>query len=276
MADVFISYKREDRDWAERVDRALRDAGFTTWWDTSLVAGEHFNEAIHRELQNANCVVVIWSERARQSQWVNAEAVAGFDRGILVSSRVDGVALGYPFSVVQTTDLRIDGANGIIEGARRIVGVSAASPAKAPPIDTDAKIDWFDRQRNGWYVLGGGAAFIVLLLAANSQNASWFYAPIFELFLGAPAISAIGSLLVASGVARRPITEIWMRTILLAALSGAAGATVPAYMLTYVYIGSVGQTLFEALVRFSWFALPVLCSGLGAHAAGLWARRRWG
>lgn len=119
MADVFISYKREDRIWAERIAAALAAAGYTTWWDTSLIAGEHFNEAIDRELDAARCVVVIWSATARASRWVQAEAISGFERGILVAARLDDVRLGYPFEVVQTLLLRdVGDLTGILDGVR--------------------------------------------------------------------------------------------------------------------------------------------------------------
>lgn len=127
MADVFISYKRDDRVWAVLVDEALRSAGYSTWWDTSLVAGEYFNTAIDRELAGARCVVVIWSARAKTSRWVNAEAVSGFERDVLVAARVDGVALGYPFQTVQTADLRAArGIEDVISGIRGKIGAGLA------------------------------------------------------------------------------------------------------------------------------------------------------
>jgi len=118
MADVFISYKRSDRAWAERISEALSKAGISCWWDTSLVAGEHFNQAIDRELKDCRCVVVIWSKEAHESRWVQAEALQGFERGILVATRIEEVALGYPFSVVQTVDAERDGVGAIIEGVQ--------------------------------------------------------------------------------------------------------------------------------------------------------------
>ncbi|MEZ5957623.1 MAG: toll/interleukin-1 receptor domain-containing protein [Hyphomonadaceae bacterium] len=129
MADVFISYKREDREWAERLDAAIRGIGFTTWWDTSLVAGEHFNEAIDRELAAARCVVVVWSDAAHQSSWVQAEAIRGFGRDILVAARIDDVALRYPFDLVQTADLRSCSVESVAEGVRaKLSGRRTAAP----------------------------------------------------------------------------------------------------------------------------------------------------
>jgi hypothetical protein len=152
MADVFISYKREDRTWAERVDAALRDAGFTTWWDTSLVAGEHFNEAIDRELNSAQCVVVIWSKRSHQSNWVQAEAVRGFSGNALVACRIDDVVLRYPFGLVQTADLEREGTGPLIEGVQRKLDRKAephhhdvratAAPSWLQTLNRDLRARW--------------------------------------------------------------------------------------------------------------------------------------
>lgn len=130
MADVFISYKRADREWAERISGALRDVGISCWWDTSLVAGEHFNQAIDRELKDARCVVVIWSEQAHASRWVQAEALQGFERGILVASRIEDVALGYPFSAIKSVDLRTDGVDAVVAGVQVKLGAPVTAPRK--------------------------------------------------------------------------------------------------------------------------------------------------
>jgi hypothetical protein len=122
MADVFISYKRADREWAERISGALRDAGVSCWWDTSLVAGEHFNQAIDRELKGCRCVVVIWSEAACDSRWVQAEALQGFERGILVATQIEDVALNYPFSAVKTIDLQKAGIEDVVADVQTKLG----------------------------------------------------------------------------------------------------------------------------------------------------------
>jgi len=130
MADVFISYKRADREWAERISAALRDAGISCWWDTSLVAGEHFNQAIDRELKACRCVVVIWSEAACESRWVQAEALQGFERGILVATQLEDVTLNYPFSAVKTLDLRSAGVEAVVEGVQTKLGAPVAAPRR--------------------------------------------------------------------------------------------------------------------------------------------------
>ena len=130
MADVFISHRRADRVWAERISEALRDVGISSWRDTSSGAGEQFNPAIDGELKACRCVVVIWSETACESPWVQAEAQHGFDRGILVATRVQDVKLGTPFSVVQTLDLRTAGVEAVIQGVQLKLGAPITAPRK--------------------------------------------------------------------------------------------------------------------------------------------------
>jgi TolB-like protein len=130
MADVFLSYCREDRQAAERVARRLEAEGISAWWDRELVAGEAWNETIRAELKAARAVVVLWSGASWASRWVQAEAHAGHERNVLAAARLDDVVLEPPFNIVQTVDLREEaGAGALIQGVRRILGnAPGASP----------------------------------------------------------------------------------------------------------------------------------------------------
>lgn len=74
MADVFLSYKRDERAAIETIASRLRELGLTVWFDASMSAGETFNAEIDREARAAKAILVCWSPAARQSEWVNAEA----------------------------------------------------------------------------------------------------------------------------------------------------------------------------------------------------------
>jgi hypothetical protein len=90
MADVFFSYKREDRAKIEPLVRLLEREGLTVWWDPSLVAGERFYQVIEREIEKAKCVVVVWSASSVNAIWVRDEGATGRDRGVLVAVTLDG------------------------------------------------------------------------------------------------------------------------------------------------------------------------------------------
>lgn len=53
MADVFISYAREDRARAKRLAGALEARGLSVWWDREILAGQAFDEVIEAELRKA-------------------------------------------------------------------------------------------------------------------------------------------------------------------------------------------------------------------------------
>src|SRR5687768_4459556 len=74
MADVFISYSRDDAKLARLFADAFQSAGLTVWWDDALRSGEAFDESIERALREAKAVVVLWSTTSVTSRWVRAEA----------------------------------------------------------------------------------------------------------------------------------------------------------------------------------------------------------
>lgn len=79
MADVFLSYKRDDRDRIAPLAQAIEAAGYTVWWDIELVAGDKWTRRIKAELDVARCVVVAWTrasvgdDGSYTSEWVENE-----------------------------------------------------------------------------------------------------------------------------------------------------------------------------------------------------------
>jgi hypothetical protein len=67
MADVFLSYKSQTRNFAEDVKMRLESWGYTVWWDQSIKPGENFVIRIREEIERAKAVVVLLSTYAIQS-----------------------------------------------------------------------------------------------------------------------------------------------------------------------------------------------------------------
>jgi hypothetical protein len=76
MADVFISYARDDAETARVLGAQLNAIGWSVWQDRNIGAGMAFDQVIEEELNRASCVVVIWSFASVNSTWVRAEASA--------------------------------------------------------------------------------------------------------------------------------------------------------------------------------------------------------
>ena len=84
VADIFISYAREDVVRAHALAEALVGLGWSVWWDDSIRAGAPFDQVIDQQLDMASCVVVVWSTASVASNWVRAEASTADEQGKLV------------------------------------------------------------------------------------------------------------------------------------------------------------------------------------------------
>ncbi len=104
MADIFISYAREDRSRIERLAAALEAEGLAVWWDGNLAGGADFSKETEAKLDAAKAVLVAWSKTSIASTWVGDEAAVGRDKGNLVPIALDAVAPRIGFRSFQTID----------------------------------------------------------------------------------------------------------------------------------------------------------------------------
>ncbi len=150
MADVFISYAREDGDTARRFADSFQSAGLSVWWDDALRSGEAFDETIERALREAKAVVVLWSRSSVVSRWVRAEATQADRNRTLVPVTIEPCQRPIIFELTHTADLSHwqgdDGDRawqGLVADVRRLVDSqtaprdlqsdTATSPAMATP-----------------------------------------------------------------------------------------------------------------------------------------------
>lgn len=105
MAEVFISYSRQDRDAAEAIARELQQLGVEVWWDHDLLGGDDYRQRISKLLERTQAAIVIWSRRSVDSQWVMSEAAAARERKVLVPVTIDGAQPPIDFRGLHTTDL---------------------------------------------------------------------------------------------------------------------------------------------------------------------------
>jgi formylglycine-generating enzyme required for sulfatase activity len=134
MADIFISYAREDVATAQALAAALEDLGWSVFWDRRIPAGRRFDEFIAEQLEAARCVLVLWSKVSITSAWVKEEAADGRDRGILVPARLTDVMAPLGFRAIQAADLigwRGDGAYpGFTQLTEDIAGLAGPPPKR--------------------------------------------------------------------------------------------------------------------------------------------------
>src|SRR5262249_8645522 len=74
MADVFISYTREDLPQVSTLAQKLKQLDLTVWWDAEIRAGARFAQVILKQLNSARLVFVVWSKHSIMSAFVEDEA----------------------------------------------------------------------------------------------------------------------------------------------------------------------------------------------------------
>lgn len=106
MHDIFLSYAREDQEFAEKLVSRLGFRGLSVWWDRRLVGGEAWHSEIEGALENAKHVVVLWSRASVSSTWVKSEALRGLSRNALIPLVLEEVKLPLGLDLVQTIDFK--------------------------------------------------------------------------------------------------------------------------------------------------------------------------
>ena len=82
---VFISYKHEDRDFAEILISRIEKAGFTAWVDSDkLHPGEDWRGGIDQAIRNAFALIVIMTAEAKTSEYVTYEWSFAWGAGVRV------------------------------------------------------------------------------------------------------------------------------------------------------------------------------------------------
>ena len=182
MPDIFVSYKREDRDAVAHLVETLRKRGFSVWWDEDIPPEAAWEATIEEHLSGAGAVVVVWTRTSVSSENVKAEARWARQNGKLVQVSLDGAAPPLFFSERQAIDLsRWRGAPGStyleLEAAlRRTIGATEEPATGRGGRPSPPRPGWSSRRRLALAaLLAAGAATAVVLAAPGlrSWTAGW-------------------------------------------------------------------------------------------------------
>lgn len=277
MADIFLSYSKSDRAHAQAIAQALKQQGWSVWWDHEIPIGRTWDEVIEEEIGKARAVVVLWSSHSVASNWVKNEARDGLSRHILMPVMVETVKLPIEFRHVETADLstwRADDPHpefsNLLEGLARLLGepkpVDPEYHPKAPRKPDNFPDDRFPFIQDkpsvwsailvmaaGWAI--GGAIGLVLIFY-------WIVVPqalddaAFPAAMGWGMTSAIGGLSVALAL-KRLAPAIKGKHIGMfmfgGALGGAIGAAIswslPSVLFGFIG-GAIGGGVFGVMIAF--------------------------
>jgi hypothetical protein len=137
MADIFISYAREDQARIRGLVSALEEQGWSVFWDRRIPAGKTWQSYIGRALSDAKCVIVAWSQHSITSDWVIEEANDGKKRGLLIPVLLDPVEPPLGFRGIQAADLNDwkPGSSSLSfdQLIQDIAGVAGGKPIRPTP-----------------------------------------------------------------------------------------------------------------------------------------------
>ncbi len=194
MTDIFLSYTEKDREAARRVASTLEAVGWSVWWDRRIPAGETWRSVLENALEDMRCMVVLWSSRSIESEWVYEEASEGRRLGKLMPVMIEAVRPPAGFREIQAADLtgwdgsrEFDGMRMLIADLEALLGKPGSTTTPAHEISVDRSQaydpedlsgrqeanDWWPRYRMAFIGTTG-----VLLTAAGAYLALSMHQPV--------------------------------------------------------------------------------------------------
>ncbi|HEX2908157.1 MAG TPA: toll/interleukin-1 receptor domain-containing protein, partial [Phototrophicaceae bacterium] len=73
MAHIFISYSKKNRAYARQLADKLLELGFDVWIDDRIDYGDDWWQTIFHAIREAKAFVVIMTDEANASKWVQRE-----------------------------------------------------------------------------------------------------------------------------------------------------------------------------------------------------------
>ncbi len=105
MSHIFLSYSSKDKSKTKKLATIFEKQGWKVWWDKNIPPGAAFDRAIGKALDQANCIVVLWSPNSVKSSWVLEETYEGRERGILIPALIETTRLPFGYRTIQYVDL---------------------------------------------------------------------------------------------------------------------------------------------------------------------------
>ncbi len=197
VADVFLSYNREDQPKAKLIAEALEGAGFQVWWDTVLRAGQTYDEVTEKQLRDAWAVVVLWSSRSVQSKWVRGEATLGERKSALIPVMIESCERPIMFELIQTADLTnwqgdLADSNwlGFVADVREHVDRKRNAEAAASAAATQASASGAAQERKRAKKKGGGGGLFLGAGLIAAAAAGFFFWQQYQAQMGATPTQA--------------------------------------------------------------------------------------
>lgn len=127
MADVFLSYARQERNEVIPIKALLEKLGLSVFIDVEgLDGGDHFPQRLEQEIRASRLVVGCWSPVALSRPWVIRECMMAMQAGIILPIQIkpfDDTNMVVSLSTLHYIDLTDFLSESSLEKRRNFVGV---------------------------------------------------------------------------------------------------------------------------------------------------------
>jgi serine/threonine protein kinase len=140
MASIFLSYAHGDEARVDAVRRALSAAQFEVVYDAHIPAGTSWRDWLKEHVEQASVLIVLWSRRSAQRNWVRAEADVAQRSSVLIPIIIDDLTpdeVPFGFGEVQALLCQWD-AHGELsrESTERLIQAVRAKINTIDPLQT--------------------------------------------------------------------------------------------------------------------------------------------
>jgi len=136
---IFISHSRQDREFARFLCARLEESGLVPWIDVdNIPAGSTWPREIEKAVEACAAMVVVMSEAARASEWVERETLRALDLGKPVFiALVDDTRMPLHLLNRQYTDFRTQPDAALARLISALRGALRSATPPAPPMTVD-------------------------------------------------------------------------------------------------------------------------------------------
>ena len=128
MKKIFISYASEDRSKAKSLASKLEQYGYQIWWDRKLIGGHIFRDEIQSQIDQADKVVVLWSNYSVRKPFVIDEAhIANLAKKLIP------VRTGAPNPPIGFGHLHLLEYHELLDDLTPLIAAIEAKPLPPPP-----------------------------------------------------------------------------------------------------------------------------------------------
>src|SRR5215475_6322449 len=83
-ADIFLAYSRSDETEAKALQHALKNWGYSIWYDADILPGVDWQSEINQQFRKSVCVLALLSESSLKSGYLEVYIKWGLARGNLL------------------------------------------------------------------------------------------------------------------------------------------------------------------------------------------------